>query len=112
MSPIWEGWSRPPSQSHPETWEAPDTSFESFVTETVQHRIGKYVQPEHPNRLRNKDAHTLNRKIVREVIEKERRAHNERLEQYGSHRPIERKKLEGNIKEFVRLSIRRYHSQH
>ncbi len=51
------------------------------------------------------------RKIQREVIDKERRAYADRLEQ-SMFRPMERKKLEGNIKEFVRLSIRRLHSQH
>lgn len=49
---------------------------------------------------------------MREVVEKERRAHAERLAQTGgAPKPIERRKLEGNIKEFVRLSIRRFHTQ-
>jgi hypothetical protein len=40
------------------------------------------------------------------VIEKERRAYAER-QQAQAFRPIERKKLEGNIKEFTRLSVKR-----
>ena len=59
--PIWEGWTRPVSLNHPETWESPDESFELFVSETVQHRIGKYVQPDHPNSISNDDALALNR---------------------------------------------------
>jgi hypothetical protein len=42
-------------------WDSPDPSFESFVVEMVQHRIGKYVHPEHPNPISEDDAHTLNR---------------------------------------------------
>ncbi|GAX78575.1 hypothetical protein CEUSTIGMA_g6014.t1, partial [Chlamydomonas eustigma] len=110
-SPSWEIWSRPVSHNHPETWEAPNEAFERYVAEMVQHRIGKYAQPDHPNRISNEEAMILNKKIQREIIEKERHAFQERQEQ-EMHRPMERKKLEGNIKEFVRLSIRRFHSQH
>jgi hypothetical protein len=56
------------SLSHPETWELPDDSFELFVTETVQYRIGKYVQPDHPNAIGNDDAHALNRWVTREDL--------------------------------------------
>jgi len=66
---IWEGWTRPVSLSHPETWELPDDSFELFVTETVQYRIGKYVQPDHPNAIGNDDAHALNRWVTREDLQ-------------------------------------------
>ena len=52
----------------------------------------------------------IRRKIQREVVEKERRAYAERQEQ-SLPRPMERRKLEGNIKEFVRQSIRRFHTQ-
>ena len=44
------------------------------------------------------------------MVEKERRAYAERQEQ-SLPRPMERRKLEGNIKEFVRQSIRRFHTQ-
>jgi hypothetical protein len=46
------------------------------------------------------------RKLKREVVEKEGQAHAERS-RGGQFAPIERFKLENNIKEFVRLSIRR-----
>ncbi|KAG1676074.1 hypothetical protein FOA52_014939 [Chlamydomonas sp. UWO 241] len=92
---VWEGWSRPLSNAYPDVWEAPDESFEAFVSETVQHRIGKYVQLDHPNRIADADARTLNRKIMREVTDKEKRAYEERQLQ-GAYRPIERRKLEGN----------------
>jgi hypothetical protein len=46
------------------------------------------------------------RKLKREVVEKEAAAFAER-QAAQSFKPIERLKLEGNIKEFVRLSIRR-----
>lgn len=59
--PPCTGWLRPPSQSHPDTWDTPNQGFEAFVTETVQHRIGKYVQPDHPNRVASKDAHVLHK---------------------------------------------------
>jgi hypothetical protein len=42
-------------------------------------------------------------------VEKEAAACAER-QAAGSHKPIERSKLEANIKEFVRLSIRRLHT--
>ena len=48
------------------------------------------------------------RKIRREVVEKERRAFSERGQQ-AVKKPIERRKLEANLKEFVRQSIRRFH---
>jgi hypothetical protein len=50
------------------------------------------------------------RKIQREIIEKERKAYAERLDQ-NLPRPMERRKLENNIKEFVRQSIKRLVSQ-
>lgn len=43
----------------PETWEEPDNGFEAFVSETVRHRLGKYVQPDHPNRISSDVAHGL-----------------------------------------------------
>ena len=48
-------------------------------------------------------------KIQREVIDKERKAYAERQSQ-NLPRPMERRKLEGNIREFVKQSIRRLHS--
>lgn len=113
--PLWEGWSASPSPHHPEIWEAPNDSFEAFVADIVQHRIGKFVIPQptsspyHISRIAHEDALALNRKIVREVIEKERQAYEDRLKQ-GIDRPIERKKLENNVREFVRQSIKRFHS--
>jgi hypothetical protein len=47
--------------------------------------------------------------LRREVFEKEVTAFSER-QAGGTFRPIERSKLEQNIKEFVRLSIRRMHA--
>lgn len=49
------------------------------------------------------------RKLRREVFEKELSAFSERTAG-GAFKPIERRKLEQNIKEFVRLSIRRMHA--
>jgi len=43
------------------------------------------------------------------VIDKERKAYAERQSQ-NLPRPMERRKLEGNIREFVKQSIRRLHS--
>ena len=34
-------WTRPITQEYPETWDEPDESFESFVSETVRYRLGK-----------------------------------------------------------------------
>lgn len=48
------------------------------------------------------------RKLRRQVVDKEEAACAERRA-VGSFKPIERVKLEANIKEFVRLSIRRLH---
>lgn len=54
---------------------------------------------------RTHNTHTY-RKLKREVVEKEGVAYQERS-RGGQFAPIERLKLENNIKEFVRLSIRR-----
>ena len=43
----------------PDAWEEPDDNFGEFVSEVVRHRLGKYVQPEHPNRIQNTDAQLL-----------------------------------------------------
>ena len=55
------------SHDFPETWDEPSADFERFVSETVRHRIGKYVQPDHPNRVSKEAAENLLRKIMREV---------------------------------------------
>ncbi len=49
------------------------------------------------------------RKLRGEVVDKEREAFEERQQQ-SQYKPIERRKLEGNIKDFVRMSIRRMHA--
>lgn len=49
------------------------------------------------------------RKLRRQIVEKEVAACADR-QAAGSSKPIERIKLEANIKEFVRLSIRRLHT--
>lgn len=49
------------------------------------------------------------RKLRRQIVDKEAAACAER-QAAGSFKPIERSKLEANIKEFVRLSIRRLHA--
>ncbi|MEW5296794.1 MAG: hypothetical protein WDW36_000048 [Sanguina aurantia] len=104
-------WNRPINpQHHPESWEEPDSSFEAYVGDAVRHRLGKYVLPDHPNRISSAIAHSLHRKVQREVVEKERRAFETRQQQ-SQNRPIERKKLEANLKEFVRQSIRKLHTQ-
>ena len=48
------------------------------------------------------------RKLKVEIVEKEQQAYAER-QQAGQFRHIERAKLEANIKEFVRVSIRKLH---
>lgn len=48
--------------------------------------------------------------VHREVIDKERRAYAERRAQ-ALHKPIERRKLEMNIKEFVRGTVKRWHER-
>lgn len=55
-------WARPMPLDYPETWDEPDDSFESFVSETVRYRLGKYVtQPDHHTRVSSEDAHVLYR---------------------------------------------------
>lgn len=56
------------SQVFPDAWDGPDTHFELFVGETVKHRLGKYVQPEHPNRISKQDAQILYRWVDRVVM--------------------------------------------
>jgi hypothetical protein len=50
-----------PSGEFPDTWDAPDEPFQSFVGEMVRRRLGKYVQPDHPNRISKEEAQALYR---------------------------------------------------
>ena len=54
-------WSRPISSSHPDTWDDPNPGFEAFVSDMVRHRLGKYIQPEHPSRITLAEAQTLHK---------------------------------------------------
>ncbi|KAG2485616.1 hypothetical protein HYH03_015679 [Edaphochlamys debaryana] len=99
-------WLRPVSSSHAETWDEPDGAFEAYVADMVRHRLGKYMQPEHPSRVSVAEATSLRAKVYREVVAKERRAWEERRSA-GVFKPIERHKLEANLKEFVRSTIKR-----
>ncbi|GIL91288.1 hypothetical protein Vretimale_10000 [Volvox reticuliferus] len=101
-----EDWLRPVSAHHADVWEEPNASFEAYVADMVRHRLGKYLQPEHPSRVSVQEAHTLRAKVYREVVAKERRAWEERRSA-GVYKPIERHKLEANLKEFVRSTIKR-----
>lgn len=57
-------WNRPINpQHHPESWERPDSSFEAYVGEAVRHRLGKYVLPDHPNRISSETANSLLRSV-------------------------------------------------
>jgi hypothetical protein len=44
-----------------EGWEQPGPDFEAFVCDAVKRRLGKYVQPDHPNRISKEDAVCLYR---------------------------------------------------
>ncbi|GLC55996.1 hypothetical protein PLESTB_001053200 [Pleodorina starrii] len=99
-------WLRPVSTHHADVWEEPDASFEAYVADMVRHRLGKYMQPEHPSRVSVQEANMLRAKVYREVVAKERRAWEERRSA-GVFKPIERHKLEANLKEFVRSTIKR-----
>lgn len=46
-------------QQYPDSWEQPGPDFEAFVSEAVKHRLGKYVQPDHPNRISKEEAQQL-----------------------------------------------------
>jgi hypothetical protein len=92
-----------------EVWETPEGGFEAFVAEVVRRRLGKYEQPDHPARLSRDQAASLFRQLRREVLGKEAAAFKER-QRAGVHKPIERRKLEPRIKDFVRDSVRRWHT--
>jgi hypothetical protein len=92
-----------------DSWDYPGPEFEAFVGEAVKHRLGKYVQPDHPNRISREEAHQLYRKLRREVVEKELTAFAGRQAQ-GQLRPIDKVEVEAKIKDFVRHSIRRLHA--
>jgi len=103
-------WTRSMPQDYPETWDEPDESFESFVSETVRYRLGKYVTlPDVASRVPSEDCHNLSRKIKREVIQKEKEAFEGRRVQ-GLFKLIERKKVQHNLYEFVRHSCKRWHA--
>jgi hypothetical protein len=48
-------------QQFPDTWDEPGSEFEAFVGDAVKRRLGKYVQPDHPNRISKEDAQSLYR---------------------------------------------------
>lgn len=48
-----------PQQQWPDSWDQPGPDFEAFVGEAVKHRLGKYVQPDHPNRITKEEAQQL-----------------------------------------------------
>lgn len=49
-------------QQHPsDAWDQPGPGFEAVVSDAVKHRLGKYVQPDHPNRITKEDAQQLYR---------------------------------------------------
>eukprot|EP00798_Chlamydomonas_sp_ICE-L_P005065 gene5065-34860_t len=104
-----EMWALPVSTNHAETWDEPNAAFERYVWEMVRFRLGKYVQPNHPNHISKDGAEGLLTKMKHEVVEKERRSCEDRKLKGAGAKLIERRKLEGNIKEYVRQSIRRYH---
>eukprot|EP00879_Flechtneria_rotunda_P011715 GHRR01012236.1.p1 GENE.GHRR01012236.1~~GHRR01012236.1.p1 ORF type:complete len:1545 (+),score=749.24 GHRR01012236.1:1019-5653(+) len=47
-----------------ECWEQPDAGFEAFVSDAVKRRLGKYVQPEHPNCISKEEARYLHRWVM------------------------------------------------
>ena len=57
------------------------------MADVVKHRIGKYEQPEHPNRISHEEASSIFRKIRREIIAKEHEAYAERQKQ-DLYKPI------------------------
>ena len=92
-----------------DSWEKPDLRFEEYVADVVRRRIGKYEQPDHPTQLSREEAATLFRSIRKEIMAKEVLAYNER-QRTNQSKPIERKKLEGRIKEYTRDRVRKYHA--
>lgn len=46
-------------QQYPDSWEQPGPDFEAFVGDAVKRRLGKYVQPDHPNRITKDEAQQL-----------------------------------------------------
>jgi len=93
---------------YPDEWDSPTPDFEAFISDIVKHRIGKYEQPEHPNRISHEEAASIFRKIRREIIAKEHEAYSERRRQ-NLYKPILRAKLEHRVKEFVRETVKRTH---
>jgi len=91
-------------------WEKPDRLFEGWVDDVIRHRLGKYEQPDHPARLSRDEASALFKQIRREVLAKEQDAYADR-QRTGVNKPIEGKKLEPRIKDFVRDRVRRWHDK-
>ncbi|GMH36489.1 hypothetical protein BSKO_04357 [Bryopsis sp. KO-2023] len=97
---------RPPC----EQWDEPNTDFEAFVSQTLKKKLGKYLQEDHPKRITKEDADSLYKRIKAEVIAIERRAFEEH-QRNNTRRPIERSKLESNIKDFVKLRVYRLYER-
>ncbi|PNH00860.1 Histone-lysine N-methyltransferase ASHH2, partial [Tetrabaena socialis] len=57
-----EEWLRPVSGQHADVWDEPDAFFEAYVKDMVRHRLGKYMQPEHPSRVSVHEATALRAK--------------------------------------------------
>ncbi|KFM22867.1 hypothetical protein F751_5576 [Auxenochlorella protothecoides] len=88
------------------TWDEPDADFGEYVSGVVACRLGKYLQPGHPNRLSLQAAAKLHDKLTDQVRKKEEEAYAERQET-GLFKAIDREKIDARIKEFVRDSIHR-----
>lgn len=56
-----------------QAWDRPGAPFEEFVGKVISHRLGKYKQPDHPNRISREDFKELYRKSWKAIIEAERK---------------------------------------
>lgn len=53
-------------------WESPNSEFDAFVARTVRHRLGKYMQAQHPQQITAKEQDLLYGKVRHEVVQRER----------------------------------------
>ena len=107
IPPVSRG-TAPIGVSWEDSWESPNGRFEEFVAEVVRRRVGKYEQSDHPNQLSRDEAANLFSAIRKEIIAKEVSAYDAR-QKASQFKPIERKKLESRIKDYVRERVRKYH---
>ncbi|CAL8462433.1 g1966 [Coccomyxa elongata] len=88
-----------------ETWAEPTQRFEDWVRECAMYSLREYCRPERASRISPEEAVWTYRKALRVVVDNERKAFAER-QRANAPKPLDRRKLEPRIKEYIRETVR------